>query len=117
MTLDEAIIHSREVAKEKRSEGCIECAKEHEQLAEWLKELAERREADRWISVSERLPENDDYVLAYDNAVVFVAWFSEKTGWHSTDNEFDKYTPIIAWQPLPEPYELQKARENNEDKT
>lgn len=39
MTLEEAIIHSREVAREKRTEGCIECAKEHEQLAEWLEEL------------------------------------------------------------------------------
>lgn len=39
MTLEEAIIHSREVARDKSSEGCIECAKEHEQLAEWLEEL------------------------------------------------------------------------------
>ena len=53
MTLDEAIAHAREVAKEKRndyeracalnvpSEGFCECAAEHEQLAEWLEELAE----------------------------------------------------------------------------
>ena len=51
MTLDEAIKACEEVAEEKRkdyeracaynipSEGCLECAQEHEQLAEWLKEL------------------------------------------------------------------------------
>ena len=54
MTLDEAIAHAREVATEqKRRSGacvindnecdkfsaCIKCAKEHEQLAEWLEEL------------------------------------------------------------------------------
>ena len=51
MTLDEAILHCEEKAKEQRiiainssySEtyiaDCLECAKEHEQLAEWLKEL------------------------------------------------------------------------------
>ena len=56
MTLDEAIKHCEEKAEEKRkdyeracaynipSEGCLECAKEHEQLAEWLKELKAYKE-------------------------------------------------------------------------
>lgn len=51
MTLDEAIKHCEEKAEEirkaneemptdcKLSEGLCECANEHEQLAEWLKEL------------------------------------------------------------------------------
>ena len=60
MTLNEAIAHAREVAKEQRkdydnceykseygcggcadyySKPCIECAEEYEQLAEWLEEL------------------------------------------------------------------------------
>lgn len=60
MTLDEAITHAREVAEKQRkdndnceykaeygckgcadyySKPCIECAEEHEQLAEWLEEL------------------------------------------------------------------------------
>ena len=60
MSIDEAIAHEREVAEEQRkdndnckyksqygckdcadyySKPCIECAKEHEQLAEWLEEL------------------------------------------------------------------------------
>ena len=54
MTLDEAIKHCEEKAKEQREKAtsiarakepfykyaeCAECAKEHEQLAEWLKEL------------------------------------------------------------------------------
>lgn len=43
MTLDEAIAHAREVAKEIHDDGklddCIECGKNHEQLADWLEEL------------------------------------------------------------------------------
>lgn len=55
MTLDEAIQHHEEKAKELRNEyeyydhwdedeniraeECLECAREHEQLAGWLKEL------------------------------------------------------------------------------
>ena len=66
MTLDEAIKHCEEVAKERNEtanltpteygdyiNSCRECAKEHEQLAEWLKdykrllEEAEKREQEQ----------------------------------------------------------------------
>ena len=57
MTLDEAITHAREVAEEQRKECALawvldnpnnikQCAKEHEQLAEWLEELKKRRNED-----------------------------------------------------------------------
>ena len=65
MTIDEAIAHAREVAEKQRkdndnceykaeygckgcadyySKPCIECAEEHEQLADWLEELKDYRE-------------------------------------------------------------------------
>lgn len=58
MTLDEAIAHCKEEAERQRqkvpqyehlnlmyaAEGCKECAAEHEQLAEWLTELKQRKE-------------------------------------------------------------------------
>lgn len=45
MTIDEAIIHAREVASRKFNDRvhCIKCAEEHEQLAEWLEELKQYR--------------------------------------------------------------------------
>ena len=43
MTLDEAIKHAEEKAKL----GCSECAKEHRELAAWLKELKWYRERER----------------------------------------------------------------------
>lgn len=62
MTLDEAIKHCEEKADELKRKAaedyffgdidwgekvnCEECAKEHEQLAYWLKELKARREVD-----------------------------------------------------------------------
>ena len=41
LSIDEAIAHAREVASRKFDDRvhCISCAKEHEQLAEWLEEL------------------------------------------------------------------------------
>lgn len=66
MTIDEAIKHAEEVAKELEEEAvkgccddteimnkCTECAKEHRQLAEWLRELKAYREAREEIG---RLP-------------------------------------------------------------
>ena len=60
MTLEEAIKHCEEIAELKYDEGnearlqeqdkyaneCIACATEHRQLAEWLRELKERRGQD-----------------------------------------------------------------------
>ena len=63
MTLDEAIKHCEEKATEQREMAikdfydnkttlgemvnCRECAREHEQLAEWLKELKDYRDGKR----------------------------------------------------------------------
>ena len=74
MSIDEAIKHSEEVAEKYErhlkiyenmdddlfrveKNECKNCAKEHRQLAGWLKELKQLREQTRWIPVSERLPE------------------------------------------------------------
>ena len=60
MDYQEAIEHARDVAKKKYAEGmlchanhndeeldgCIECARDHEQLAEWLEELKSFKEAE-----------------------------------------------------------------------
>ncbi len=41
MTLDDAIIHALEESM--REDLCEECRKEHQQLADWLRELKELR--------------------------------------------------------------------------
>lgn len=45
MTIDEAINHCKEVSDSK----CDSCGTEHKQLAEWLIELKERRELDKYV--------------------------------------------------------------------
>ena len=72
MTLEEAIQHVREVALSNAAcgvayrkggqtmlaDGCDACATEHEQLAKWLIELKQRREAE----ISEK-PKTNGYII------------------------------------------------------
>lgn len=98
MTLDDAIIHAEEIAFENETKAkeyredqerkcaiipfatmdftkeysCINCAKEHRQLAEWLRELKRYKEQDKsqeeQISVENRLPDDRN------TAPVIVNW-------------------------------------------
>lgn len=57
----------------------------------------------KWIPVSEKLPDYDEFVLATDDCYrVFIAWYSVIHGWCS-----DRYgcCYVVAWMPLPEEYE------------
>lgn len=127
MTLEESIKHCHEKAEELRHMAkkydendayennekcaCLGCASEHEQLASWLTELQERREADKWASTKERMPEKDgvylvaiQYVAKYEkgspiHTIELLASYDTKYGqWSSPDN-------VIAWRNLPKPYE------------
>lgn len=196
MTIDEAIAHAREVAEKQRkdndnceyksqygcegcadyySKQCIECAEEHEQLAEWLEELkayrahifsgemtrtmlkeqyckavddfvklfknktsmenrlvdeitkqlkagGENISSNEWITISERLPNPETYVLlSFENVSIPVIgrYEQDKDGgaFYAGDEDEtltsqDMY--VNAWMPLPEPYkESEDIARNN----
>ena len=91
LSIDEAIAHAREVAKEQRkdnenckykskygckgcadyySKPCIECAEEHEQLAEWLTELKCYKNDNDFSDYADRLHKiafNSGYNKAIDD--------------------------------------------------
>ena len=138
MTLDEAIEHAEEVAEEKEEQAweaqlqeeyitCKDCAKEHRQLAEWLKELKQLRKqpkTGRWIPVSEKLPEDDkkQYIVQKTNGFIDILGFTKdaykldkydfaeykgknKQLFYEDDSEYGYIEwECEAWQPLPEPY-------------
>ena len=93
LSIDEAIEHARKVAKEQRkdnenckykseygckgcadyySKPCIECAEEHEQLAEWLEELKCYKNDNDFSDYADRLHKiafNSGYNKALDDFV------------------------------------------------
>lgn len=123
MTLEEAIKHCEEVAEAeeqkykdwrgdyphlKKIDSCLECANEHRQLAQWLRELKELREQTRWIPVSERLPQDGTEVFVYlfDRPSPYIAWL-EDTHWYTEDFEVERDDEPVAWMLLPEPYQAE----------
>ena len=86
-----------------------------------IEEVAEKYN-DGWITCSERLPENDNYILvSFDNfSMPDIARYEEdKEGGAFYPGDDDKsYVSyglfVNAWQPLPEPY--QPKGDNNEIK-
>ena len=58
------------------------------------------RDNDGWIPVEERMPEDGETVLCTDGQGVYLAEYD--ADWDAPFGDIDK---IIAWRPLPEPYQ------------
>ena len=113
MTLSEAIIHCEEVADRcAATDGNLKCEMQHRQLAEWLKELQCRRAEQRWIPITERLPDEYEYVLLCDRELepdedtgysqMAVGWLEDGKLCCWDDGAVRK--EFVAWMPLPEAY-------------
>ena len=132
MTLDEAITKAEEVAEQCDREcrkvypnAKSNYAKEHRQIAEWLKDykrLKEQEPKTDWIPTSKILPKEDgeylvtavvhdeDYML-HDIPFVDVMRFDKEyadmfdNGWTNTyTSEFYYGVEVTAWMPYFEPY-------------
>lgn len=115
------------------------CAEEHRQLAEWLKDykrLLEQEpytEIDRqavinyirteiqqkWIPVSKRLPKAGEhigdvakyYLVQNEYGDMLVAHYTHSKYWKQIYQLKPIGDEIVAWMPLPEPYEIENEDE------
>ena len=149
MTLNGAIKHAEEVAEEQdklckryddasgysRSHNestraadakwCERCAKEHRQLAEWLKELKQLRQQASWIPIVYREPtqeEKDDYFAQNGEELCFMVESEMpengqevlvSSGGYVSEDTFDEdyyafenheVNEVDAWMPKPKAY-------------
>lgn len=68
-----------------------------------IKQLTSIKPVTQWHKVEDELPFTDVDVLADDGMDMFVAWY-DGDDWYSFDENYKRDCPILAWQPLPEPY-------------
>ena len=101
-------------------EDCKDCAEATQNCIVKLQEqIAELRSAQEWISVKERLPQENEPVgtlcetvqVLLNNGKVSVGWCNRRTKlWYHMaydedcviSNGYDN-TPVIAWKPLAQP--------------
>lgn len=78
-----------------------------EEYSKMAKELAELRQQNRWIPVSERLPDYNEEVLITNGKYVTIdtRYFLENTeDGEAYTWDINGWDDVIAWMPLPEPY-------------
>ena len=68
----------------------------NEDVLELLKE-----QQPRWISVTDRFPQDDDYVLVWVNGTYRDMAYRDEGVWY--DEEHNHLKNITHWMPLPEP--------------
>ncbi|MFR2529723.1 hypothetical protein [Clostridium paraputrificum] len=81
MTLEEAIEHAKSQAIKL---GCTECGKEHEQLAEWLKELKEYKK--QVFKLGDIVYWYDDDYRYFESAIKNISILSDGTYEYSTQD-------------------------------
>lgn len=64
-------------------------------------------EQQRWIPVSERLPELGKKVLCQCQANIYEVLKLTVDGWYYNPNHCYMESFVIAWMPLPEPYKAE----------
>lgn len=80
-----------------------------------IKNGTQLQEQPKWIPVSDRLPKEGQYVLCQCQANIYDVLKLTIDGWYHDKNNCYMSGFVIAWMPLPEPYEEAEEKEYDED--
>ena len=95
--------------------ACAEISRLRKRIEELESENARLKDAQRWIPVSERLPEANKCVLIYDAGGNMTVDILVKSGGVETYFWLPKYR-ILFWMPLPEPPVNQLTAHNDTER-
>ena len=93
---------------------CNDCGASAKSIVDWncrpiedalTARIAELEKAQRWIPVSKSLPEDGEFVLAWDDEIIEVLEYKNTYGGASFLNIADTTVYPTHWMPLPEPPE------------
>ena len=89
------------------AEAIEELSKENENLGKDLTsavEMLKKKRKPKWIPVTERLPENGEYVLCFCRANIVCVLRRDKGGdWYENPTHVYMSGFVTHWMPLPEP--------------
>ena len=90
-------------------DNCYECIKDA------CKDIIRKHMNAGWIPVEERLPEGRTRVICqFDNGDIELLWQDWESDTESltywTDFDFMAEKKVIAWRPLPDPYQTERRR-------
>ena len=83
----------------------LETGKEQEDLIEVIKAIPSAEP--KWIPVSERLPEINEWVVCQCRANIYEVLKFTSYGWYHDDAHCYMDGFVIAWMPLPIPYKAE----------
>lgn len=89
--------------------------KSYEKGLRFAADVIRKHMNDGWIPVEERLPEGRTRVICqFDNGDIELLWQDWESDTESltywTDFDFMAEKKVIAWRPLPDPYQTERRR-------
>ena len=96
------------ISRQAAIEAMLEAYPDNMDVEFILRKLPSAQPEQRWIPCSERMPEHFDWYLVSDKETSWVALW--KDGVFLSVSGYFEFSDIIAWMPIPHPYQPERRQ-------